>query len=229
MVRGLAQARDGQGAGAAPADPRGRQARDDRGARRRFPDPAGIHRGVSRQGNSGAALARARAARARACDRVWPKAGDARDRRAADVDHRTCRAAGRCPSTRARSVSAGSASGTPKGALARDVAEAKDIAARIGYPVVLKAQAAALAHKSDAGGVALDIADADCARRSVATRDRERRRQTAGPRARRHAGRGDGAARRRADRRGAARSAMGDRPAWSGSAASGPRRSTTCG
>ena len=31
---------------------------------------------------------------------------------------------------------------------------------RIGYPVALKAQAAALAHKSDAGGVALNIADA---------------------------------------------------------------------
>ena len=51
--------------------------------------------------------------------------------------------------------------GMPKGALARDVAQAKEIAARIGYPVVLKAQAAALAHKSDAGGVALNIADAD--------------------------------------------------------------------
>ncbi len=47
----------------------------------------------------------------------------------------------------------------PDGALARDVAEAKRIAARIGYPVALKAQAAALAHKSDAGGVALNIAD----------------------------------------------------------------------
>jgi acyl-CoA synthetase (NDP forming) len=48
----------------------------------------------------------------------------------------------------------------PQGALARDVTEAKVIAQRIGYPVALKAQAAALAHKSDAGGVALDIADA---------------------------------------------------------------------
>jgi acetate---CoA ligase (ADP-forming) len=41
------------------------------------------------------------------------------------------------------------------------MAEAKTIAQRIGYPVALKAQAAALAHKSDAGGVALNIADAD--------------------------------------------------------------------
>jgi acyl-CoA synthetase (NDP forming) len=49
----------------------------------------------------------------------------------------------------------------PKGGLARDAGEAKELAARIGYPVVLKAQAAALAHKSDAGGVALNIADAN--------------------------------------------------------------------
>ena len=47
----------------------------------------------------------------------------------------------------------------PRGALARDVAEARSIAQRIGYPVALKAQAAALAHKSDAGGVALNVAD----------------------------------------------------------------------
>src|SRR4051812_27902999 len=47
----------------------------------------------------------------------------------------------------------------PKGTLARNVAEAKSIAQKLGYPVVLKAQAAALAHKSDAGGVALNIAD----------------------------------------------------------------------
>ena len=51
--------------------------------------------------------------------------------------------------------------GIPQGALARDIAQAKDIAARIGYPVALKAQSAALAHKSDAGGVALNISGAD--------------------------------------------------------------------
>jgi acyl-CoA synthetase (NDP forming) len=49
----------------------------------------------------------------------------------------------------------------PPGALARTVEAAQTIAARIGYPIALKAQAAALAHKSDAGGVALNIADAD--------------------------------------------------------------------
>jgi acyl-CoA synthetase (NDP forming) len=48
----------------------------------------------------------------------------------------------------------------PVGALARDMDAAKEIAGRIGYPVALKAQAAALTHKSDAGGVALRIADA---------------------------------------------------------------------
>jgi acyl-CoA synthetase (NDP forming) len=47
----------------------------------------------------------------------------------------------------------------PEGALARDPDGAKEIAERVGYPVVLKAQAAALAHKSDAGGVVLAIAD----------------------------------------------------------------------
>ena len=47
----------------------------------------------------------------------------------------------------------------PEGALARNPDEASEIAERVGYPVVLKAQAAALAHKSDAGGVVLNIAD----------------------------------------------------------------------
>lgn len=47
----------------------------------------------------------------------------------------------------------------PEGALARHAAEAGEIARRIGFPVALKAQAAALAHKSDAGGVDLAIAD----------------------------------------------------------------------
>jgi acyl-CoA synthetase (NDP forming) len=49
----------------------------------------------------------------------------------------------------------------PEGALARDAAEAKRIAQGIGYPVALKAQAAALAHKSDAGGVELNVANED--------------------------------------------------------------------
>ncbi len=48
----------------------------------------------------------------------------------------------------------------PAGELARDGEEACALARRIGYPVALKAQAAALTHKSDAGGVVLGIADA---------------------------------------------------------------------
>ncbi|HWE74731.1 MAG TPA: acetate--CoA ligase family protein [Stellaceae bacterium] len=48
----------------------------------------------------------------------------------------------------------------PKGALAKTLSEAKAIASKIKYPVVLKAQAAALTHKSDAGGVAINIKNA---------------------------------------------------------------------
>jgi acetate---CoA ligase (ADP-forming) len=48
----------------------------------------------------------------------------------------------------------------PRGALAKDVAQAAKIATQIGYPVVLKAQAALLSHKSDAGGVITNVIDA---------------------------------------------------------------------
>jgi acyl-CoA synthetase (NDP forming) len=47
----------------------------------------------------------------------------------------------------------------PAGDLARTADEAATIAKRIGYPVVLKAQAAALSHKTEAGGVMLNLAD----------------------------------------------------------------------
>jgi acyl-CoA synthetase (NDP forming) len=47
----------------------------------------------------------------------------------------------------------------PAGDLARTADEAASIAKRIGYPVVLKAQAAALSHKTEAGGVMLNLAD----------------------------------------------------------------------
>ena len=47
----------------------------------------------------------------------------------------------------------------PKGGFAATLEEAHVVAAEVGYPVVLKAQAAALSHKSDAGGVILNIAD----------------------------------------------------------------------
>ena len=47
----------------------------------------------------------------------------------------------------------------PEGALAKTADEAKKIASRIGYPVVLKAQAASLPHKTEVGGVIVNIAD----------------------------------------------------------------------
>lgn len=47
----------------------------------------------------------------------------------------------------------------PQGALVAAVDEAAATARGIGYPVVLKAQAALLAHKSDAGGVILNLRD----------------------------------------------------------------------
>jgi acyl-CoA synthetase (NDP forming) len=48
----------------------------------------------------------------------------------------------------------------PSGTLAGSAEEAVAAAERLGYPVVLKAQAAALPHKSDAGGVVVGMADA---------------------------------------------------------------------
>lgn len=47
----------------------------------------------------------------------------------------------------------------PAGGFAQTPDDAVAIAARVGYPVALKAQAAALSHKSDAGGVLLNITD----------------------------------------------------------------------
>lgn len=47
----------------------------------------------------------------------------------------------------------------PRGGMATTPDQAAKVAAGIGYPVVIKAQAAALAHKSDAGGVIVGIAD----------------------------------------------------------------------
>lgn len=47
----------------------------------------------------------------------------------------------------------------PDGELARSPDEAAAVARRIGYPVVLKAQAASLPHKTEAGGVALNLTE----------------------------------------------------------------------
>ena len=47
----------------------------------------------------------------------------------------------------------------PDGALACTTDDAATLARQIGYPVVLKAQAASLSHKTEAGGVALNLTD----------------------------------------------------------------------
>jgi acyl-CoA synthetase (NDP forming) len=47
----------------------------------------------------------------------------------------------------------------PQGVLAASVSEAEKNAAHLGYPVVLKAQSGELPHKSDAGGVIVNIRD----------------------------------------------------------------------
>ncbi len=47
----------------------------------------------------------------------------------------------------------------PKGALARTVDEAVRVATQIGWPVVVKAQASSLPHKSDVGGVVIGLVD----------------------------------------------------------------------
>lgn len=47
----------------------------------------------------------------------------------------------------------------PKGVMVQGLPAALEAAAKIGFPVVLKAQSAALSHKSDAGGVVLGLAD----------------------------------------------------------------------
>jgi acyl-CoA synthetase (NDP forming) len=47
----------------------------------------------------------------------------------------------------------------PKGDLAVSLEDARTIAAQIGYPVVIKAQSPQISHKSDVGGVILNISD----------------------------------------------------------------------
>lgn len=63
------------------------------------------------------------------------------------------------PEWRGKSLLAAAGIAVPEGGLARDEDEAAAIAGRIGYPVVLKAQAGALTHKTEVGGVLLNIAD----------------------------------------------------------------------
>jgi acyl-CoA synthetase (NDP forming) len=59
----------------------------------------------------------------------------------------------------AKQIFAGVGIPVPRGELARSIDDAVAIAARVGYPVALKAQSADLSHKSDAGGVVLNVAN----------------------------------------------------------------------
>ncbi|CAG4882314.1 CoA-binding protein [Georgfuchsia toluolica] len=65
------------------------------------------------------------------------------------------------PEYRAKRVLAAAGLPIAAGELAATLAEAQAAAARIGYPVALKAQSESLSHKSDAGGVILGIDSAD--------------------------------------------------------------------
>lgn len=66
---------------------------------------------------------------------------------------------GTVPENRAKDLLKGWGIAFLEGGFATTAEEAAAIAARIGYPIVLKAQSAQLSHKSDAGGVLLNIAD----------------------------------------------------------------------
>ena len=80
---------------------------------------------------------------------------------------------GTIPEFKSKQILAAAGIRIPAGELATTVVEAQAIAERIGYPVVLKAQAAALTHKSDIGGVALKLADAEAVREAWSKMQRD--------------------------------------------------------
>ena len=77
--------------------------------------------------------------------------------------------AGVIPEYRAKQLLAPAGIAFPTGQFAASAEEAVSAAQAVGYPVAMKAQAAALGHKSDAGGVLLNLAD-DAAVREAWTR-----------------------------------------------------------
>ena len=76
---------------------------------------------------------------------------------------------GTLPEWRGKQLLAAAGISIPQGALAGTVDEAVKTAAGIGYPVAMKAQAAALAHKTEAGAVILNVADEAGVRRAWQT------------------------------------------------------------
>ena len=71
---------------------------------------------------------------------------------------------GMVPEYRAKQLLAPAGIAFPAGRFAATSDAAIEAAEALGYPVAIKAQAAALGHKSDAGGVALNLADAQAVR-----------------------------------------------------------------
>lgn len=69
-------------------------------------------------------------------------------------------AGGVIPEYRAKAILAPLGIPFPRGTFCTTVEQALSAAETVGYPVALKAQSAALSHKSDAGGVVLNLADA---------------------------------------------------------------------
>jgi acyl-CoA synthetase (NDP forming) len=68
-------------------------------------------------------------------------------------------AAGVIPEYKSKEVLRALGINTPEGSFARTVEEGIAAASRMGFPVALKSQSAQLSHKSDAGGVALNLRD----------------------------------------------------------------------
>ena len=159
-------------------------------------------------------------ARDRALYAIRPLAGaHARDRRDAEpIEGLPKLGKGAQPEWLGKKVLAAAGIRVPDGDLARTADEAAAVAKRIGYPVVLKAQAAALSHKTEAGGVMLNLADEAALRAAWDTMMQSVKRAAPDVSARRRAGREDVAQGHRADGRRQARSRLGH------GAAAGPRR-----
>jgi len=77
-------------------------------------------------------------------------------------------ASGMIPEYRAKDLLRGAGIAFPAGRFAATAVEAIAAADAIGYPVVMKAQSAALGHKSDAGGVILNLKDAGAVEQAFA-------------------------------------------------------------
>ena len=80
---------------------------------------------------------------------------------AAELDQLPALSTGVIPEYRSKDVLRSVGVPIPQGNLARTAEQAYAIAGAIGYPVVLKAQSELLSHKSDVGGVALNLSTAE--------------------------------------------------------------------